>query len=227
MISLAESGTRSGHARWLCVLVVQTIVVLAGHAGSSGNALAQPVSADMVLPERQTSGAPSAPVPTAPAAFEFGTYISYLSAEDFGSDTLYGTRLAYHLHSGLFAEFGYASTDPDDTSYERFSGSLPRPATSQPRNEYYAASLGYELPPGEVMIGGGRSFNGAFYLLAGAGTVRFGAEEYFALSYGAGYRILTMQQIALRLDVRNFMLDAGLRGEERNVEFNLGATWFF
>jgi outer membrane beta-barrel protein len=135
--------------------------------------------------------------------------------------------MAYRATPGLFAELDYASTNPDDTSYQRFSGSAPRSADGGRKSDYYAMSLGYQVLPGEVVIGPGRTLSGALYVLAGAGSISLAEDDHFMLTYGAGYRVQASEDIALRIDVRNFMLDASFPDAGHNVEINLGAAWSF
>ena len=55
-------------------------------------------------------------------------------------------------------------------------------------------------------------------------------EDVFSLTFGAGYRVLATDSIALRFDVRNHMFDNDVTGEDKtthNIEFNLGLSWFF
>ena len=54
--------------------------------------------------------------------FELGVFAGILSIEDFGSDVVYGARLAYHVTEGLFVELAGGRADTEPTSYERLSG---------------------------------------------------------------------------------------------------------
>ena len=59
--------------------------------------------------------------------FEIGAYVGFMSIEDFGSNAVYGARLAYHITEGLFAEATYGMSDAGKTSYEILSGSADLP----------------------------------------------------------------------------------------------------
>jgi outer membrane beta-barrel protein len=163
--------------------------------------------------------------------FEVGAYVGFLSIEDFGSNTVYGATLAYHITEGLFAQATYGQSDAGKTSYENLSGGQAQLLTDDERKyEYYDLSIGYNLLPGEVFIGRNHAFNSALYVIAGAGNTSFAGDDYFTFTYGAGYRVLATDSIALRFDVRDHMFDIDITGEDKsthNIEFNLGATWFF
>ncbi len=86
--------------------------------------------------------------------FELGAFVGFLSIEDFGSNAVYGARLAYHITEGLFAEASYGQSEAGKTSYEILSGGQTTLLTDEQRKfKYYDLSLGYNLLPGEVFLG--------------------------------------------------------------------------
>ena len=205
---------------------------LVAAAGCSRATLEPEVQADLVQPviEPQVMRRDVAEPKIDTEDFELGAYVGYMSVEDFGSNTIFGARLAYHITEGLFAEAAYGSTDADKTSYERLSGGAPLLTDSEREYDYYSVSVGYNVLPGEVFIGRRWAFNSALYVILGAGNTSFAGDDFFTLSYGAGYRILATDSAAIHFDVRDFMFDSDLLGEDKtthNIEFNLGATWFF
>jgi len=163
--------------------------------------------------------------------FEIGGYVGFLSIEDFGSDAVYGARLAYHITEGLFTEATVGTSEAGRTSYEILSGSQAPLLSNDDRDfTYYDLSIGYNLLPGEVFIGSKRAFSSALYVMAGAGSTSFAGDDFFTFVYGAGYRVLATDAIAVHFDVRDHMLDIDVTGEDKtthNIEFTLGATWFF
>ncbi len=163
--------------------------------------------------------------------FELGAFIGFLSIEDFESNTVYGARLAYHITEGLFTEATYGQSDAGRTSYEILSGSqAPLLSDDDREYKYYNIALGYNVLPGEVFIGRNRAFNSALYVVLAAGNTSFAGDDFFTFSYGAGYRILATDSISLRFDVRDHMFDIDITGEDKtthNIEFTLGASWFF
>ena len=86
--------------------------------------------------------------------FEVGVFAGMMSIEDFGADTVYGVKLAYHLTEGFFVEATVGQSEAGLTSFEVLSGGAllfeDRTLT------YYNLNLGYNILPGEGFIG--RSF---------------------------------------------------------------------
>ncbi|MDH3614596.1 MAG: outer membrane beta-barrel domain-containing protein, partial [Gammaproteobacteria bacterium] len=89
--------------------------------------------------------------------FEVGAFVGIMNIEDFGSDTVYGVRLAYHVTEGFFVEATAGQSKASLTSFEVLSGGArlfdDRDLT------YYNLNLGYNILPGEVFVGEGRAYN--------------------------------------------------------------------
>jgi outer membrane beta-barrel protein len=91
-------------------------------------------------------------------------------------------------------------------------------------------SLGFNLLPGEAFIGRNWALNSSLYAIAGVGNTEFAGDDFFTVSFGAGYRMLPIDWLALHFDVRDRMFDTDLLGDEKtthNIEFTLGMTFFF
>ncbi|MBT8089973.1 MAG: outer membrane beta-barrel domain-containing protein [Gammaproteobacteria bacterium] len=162
--------------------------------------------------------------------FEIGGYVGIMSVEDFGTDVVYGVRLAYHITAGFFVEGTVGQTEAGLTSFEELSGGARLITDSQRTFTYYNLNLGYNILPGEVFIGEGRAYNTNLYLIAGLGSTRFAGDDRFTVNVGAGYRFLLSDSIALHLDFRDHLFDIDLLGEEKtahNLEGHLGFTLFF
>ena len=162
--------------------------------------------------------------------FEIGGYVGIMSVEDFGTDVVYGVRLAYHITAGFFIEGTVGQTEGGLTSFEELSGGARLITDSQRTFTYYNLNLGYNILPGEVFIGEGRAYNTNLYLIAGLGSTRFAGDDRFTVNVGAGYRFLLSDSIALHLDFRDHLFDIDLLGEEKtahNLEAHLGFTVFF
>ena len=161
--------------------------------------------------------------------FEITGYVGLLSVEDFGSNTVYGARLAYHVSEGLFLEGTYGQTgDVDLTSVEVLDNIDL--LGSDRKYSYYNLALGWNVFPGEVFIGKNHAFNSALYVLGGAGNTTFAGDDRLTLTFGAGYRVLATDAIALHFDVRDHLFDNDITGEDKtthNMEFTLGLSWFF
>ena len=162
--------------------------------------------------------------------FEIGAFAGIMSIEDFGSDIVYGARLAYHVTDGFFVETTVGRTEGGLTSFEVLSGDARLITDSQRTLTYYNLNLGYNILPGEVFIGEGRAYNTNLYLIAGLGSTRFAGDDRFTVNFGAGYRFLLTDSVALHLDFRDHLFDIDVIGEEKtahNLEAHLGLTVFF
>ena len=162
--------------------------------------------------------------------FEIGPFVGIMSVEDFGSDVVYGARLAYHITEGFFVEGTVGRTDTGLTSFEELSGGARLITDSERQYTYYNLNLGYNILPGEVFIGEGRAYNTNLYLIGGLGSTEFAGDDRFTVNFGFGYRFLLSDSIALHIDFRDHLFDIDLLGEEKtahNLEGHFGFTVFF
>jgi outer membrane beta-barrel protein len=162
--------------------------------------------------------------------FEIGGYVGILSIEDFGSGTVYGARLAYHISEDLFIEGTYGQSKGSTTSYERLAGGAQLLTDEQRKYTYYALNAGWNALPGEIFIGKGRAYNSAFYLTVGMGGTKFGGDNRFTANAGMGYRILINRWVAAHFDFRDYLFDIDLTGEKKvahNLEGSLGLSVYF
>lgn len=161
--------------------------------------------------------------------FEVTAFAGILSIEDFGSDTVLGLRFAHHVTESTFYELSYGTAEAGETSIERLSGNLSLIGDERDYT-YYNISLGYNLLPGESFIGKRRAFNSTFYLVAGIGSTSFADEDRFTVSFGAGYRFLLTDWLALRIDARDHLFNTDLLGDDKathNLEFVASLGFFF
>lgn len=162
--------------------------------------------------------------------FEIGVFSGLLSTEDFGTNLVIGARAAYHVTEGIFFEAAYAKSNTTETSYERLSGGAPLLTDAQRELTYYNASIGYNLLPGEAFLGEGWAFNTALYVIGGVGITSFADDDRFTVNFGAGYRFLATDWLAVHLDVRDHIFDIDLLGKAKtahNLELTGGLTVFF
>jgi outer membrane beta-barrel protein len=162
--------------------------------------------------------------------FEVGVYGGLLSVEDFGANMVVGARVAYHITEGIFVEGAYGMSDTTETSYERLSGGAPLLTDEDRKLTYYNISLGYNLMPGEAFLGKGWAFNTALYVIGGVGSTKFADDDHFTINYGAGYRFLATDWLAIHLDVRDHVFEIDLLGDKKtthNLETHGGITVFF
>jgi outer membrane beta-barrel protein len=162
--------------------------------------------------------------------FELGAFVGIMGIEDFGSGAVYGVRLAYHVTEGFFVEGSVGQSEGGLTSFEILSGGAPLLSDSERTLTYYNLNVGYNILPGEGFIGEGRAYNTALYISAGLGSTQFAGDDRFTVNFGAGYRFLLTDSIALHVDFRDHLFDIDLLGQEKtahNLEGTLGVTWFF
>ena len=162
--------------------------------------------------------------------FEVGVFAGIMSIEDFGTNLVYGVRIAYHLTEGFFVEGTVGQSEGGLTSFEILSGGATLISDDERVLTYYNLNLGYNILPGEVFFGEGRAYNTQLYLIAGLGSTRFAGDDRFTVNYGAGYRFLLNDSMAIHADFRDHLFDIDLFGEEKtahNLEAHVGFTMFF
>ncbi|MEM6639798.1 MAG: outer membrane beta-barrel domain-containing protein [Pseudomonadota bacterium] len=162
--------------------------------------------------------------------FELSAYAGLISIEDFGTNTVAGARVAFHITEDVFIEAGYGASEGEETSFELLSGNAQLLTESEREFTYYNASLGYNVLPGEVFFWGNRAFSSSLYLIAGVGSTEFAGDDRFTINVGAGLRVLLNDLIAVRLDVRDHLFDTDLLGTDKtshNIEYHLGFSLFF
>ncbi len=217
-------------ARWLRILFLKRFAAVLG-AGLALLLLAAPALAEqeqVIEPrlERRDIKVPKIDSEN----FEVGIFGGVMSVEDFGTSPVYGARAAYHVTTGLFVEAAYGRTDTDETSYEKLSGGAKLLTDSERQLSYYNFSLGYNLLPGETFLTRRRAFTSDFYVIAGIGSTDFAGDQRFTINYGAGYRLLATDWLAVHVDVRDHLFDSDLLGEDKtthNIEISGGLTIFF
>lgn len=162
--------------------------------------------------------------------FEIGAFAGIMSIEDFGSDLVYGVKLAYHVTEGFFVEGSFGFTTAGRTSFEILSGGAPILSDSERDLTYYNVNIGYNILPGEVYIGEARTYNTGLYISAGLGSTEFAGDDRFTVNFGAGYRFLLTDSVAIHLDFRDHLFDIDVLGEEKtahNLEATFGLAVFF
>lgn len=162
--------------------------------------------------------------------FEVGIFAGQISVEDFGVNTVFGARFAYHITEGFFVEAAAGRADTEPTSYERLSGAAQLLTDSEREYSYYNVSLGYNLLPGESFIGRNRAMNMSLYAIGGVGSTRFAGDDRFTLNFGMGMRLLPLDWLAVHADVRDHVFELDVLGSQKtthNLEAHVGVTFFF
>ncbi len=194
-------------------------------AQSTSDANAPPPSVVEPQVERR-----SIKVPTIrPSNVELGAYYGEISIQDFGAQPVAGVRLDYHISEDFFAEATYGRAKAGYTSFEQLSN-VQLLSDAERRFTYYNLSLGYNLLPGEVFIGRNLAMTSSFYMIGGIGAVRFAGDQNFTVNFGAGFRVLPTDWLALHIDVQDLVFRSDVTGTEQlknNLQATIGATVFF
>ncbi len=160
--------------------------------------------------------------------WDVGAYAGALAIEDFGTEFLYGGRLAYHVSEDFFLEGHYARADVDDENFRRLGAPLFE--SSEEELSTWGLSVGYQMLPGEVFVGSRWARTSATYLQFGAGNTEFAGEDSVTYLLGFGLRVLPTDWFSLRLDARDHIFESDLTGDnewKHNFELSVGLGVFF
>jgi outer membrane beta-barrel protein len=161
---------------------------------------------------------------------EFGVFGGLMNVEDFGSNTVTGFRVAYHVTEDFFVEGMYGKTTLGETSFERLGGGAQLLTDEQRDMTYYNVSVGYNIFPGEAFVSGNWAFKGGLYVVGGVGSSEFAGDDVFTINAGMGYRLIATDWLAIHFNVRDHIFDTDLLGDDEtkhNIEFSGGLTLFF
>ena len=161
---------------------------------------------------------------------EVGGVFGALSVEDFGTNSVYGATAAYHVTEDFFFQAEAGRTTAGKTSFETLGGNITLLTGKERQFTYYNLALGYNFLPGEVFLGRNLAMTSGFYLLGGIGSVDFAGDQNFAVSFGAGYRVLPTDWMAIHIRMQDRIFNSDLLGEKKltnNLEANIGQTVFF
>ena len=161
---------------------------------------------------------------------EIGLDYGALSIEDFGTNPVYGLTAAYHITEDFFFQGELGRSRGGRTSFETLGGNVQLLTESERRFTYYDLSLGYNFLPGEAFIGRGIAMTSAFYLLGGIGGTDFAGDTKFTVNFGAGYRVVPADWLALHITVQDRVFQSSLLGTTKltnNLEARIGTTVFF
>jgi outer membrane beta-barrel protein len=162
--------------------------------------------------------------------WEIGGGFGFISVEDFGTNPAYAGQITYHVTEDFFFRADLGQTTAGKTSFETLGGNVELLTGDERRFTYYSLSLGYNFLPGEVYLGRDTAMNSGFYVLGGIGSVKFAGDNRLTLNFGAGYRVLPTDWLAIHLGVQDRVFDSDLLGETKvtnNIEMLLSTTVFF
>lgn len=155
-----------------------------------------------------------------------GTYAS----QNFGTSTVSGLRLGYHVTEDIFVEATYAGTKVSDEDFRQIfpnGGIFPTPTQ---RLTYYNVVAGYNVLPGEVFFGRRHAKLSQGYLLAGVGSTDFAGQKRQTITAGFGLRVIFTDWFSVQADVRDHIYSLDLLGKRRNthnLEVTAGLTVHF
>ena len=161
--------------------------------------------------------------------FEIGVFAGTYSTQNFGASLVGGVRLGYHITEDFFVEGVYAFTKVSDESFRQILPGGIFGSETQKLN-YYNLSVGYNVLPGEVFIGGSRAKPSALYLIGGVGSTKFGDQRRPTFNVGLGFRVFLTDWIGLQVDMRDHVYTLDLLGKRQttqNLELTGGLTVFF
>jgi outer membrane beta-barrel protein len=160
--------------------------------------------------------------------WDAGAYAGAIAIEDFGTEFLYGGRLAYHVSEDFFLEGHYARADVDDENFRRLGAPLFE--NTEEELTTWGLSVGYQMLPGEVFMGSRWARTSTTYLQFGAGNTDFAGEDSVTYLLGFGLRVLPTDWLSLRLDARDHIFESDLTGDnswKHNFELSVGLGVFF
>jgi outer membrane beta-barrel protein len=211
----------------------------AGDAGSGRDTAGSAASANAASPDGD-SAPPSVIEPQVerrdvkvpkihPSNIELGGYYGEISIQDFGAQPVAGVRADYHVSEDFFFEATYGRATAGKTSFEYLTN-VELLSNAERRFTYYDLSLGYNFLPGEVFIGRNLAMTSTFYMIGGIGSVKFAGDQNFAVNFGAGFRVLPTDWLALHIDVQDLVFKSdviGISQLKNNLQATIGATVFF
>lgn len=159
---------------------------------------------------------------------EIGVYGGVLSVQDFGSESVSGARVAYHLTEDFFVEAAFGRSTVSDESFRRLG--IPVFTSPEEDLEYYHLSVGYNLFPGEIFFGKNWAMTSAVYLIGGVGNASFNDEDNTAFNIGIGIRVLPTDWLALRAEMRDLLFESDILGKnelKHNFELTFGLSVYF
>jgi outer membrane beta-barrel protein len=205
----------------------------ASHGGEPGTGLAGAEPPDQNAPPRVIEPQVTRRQVKVPAIhssnIELGAFYGVTAIEDFGTHPSYGFVAAYHMTEDFFFQAEWGRSRGGQTSFETLTN-IQLLTESERRFTYYDLSLGYNFLPGEAFIGRGVALTSAFYLLGGVGGTDFAGDTKFTVNFGAGYRIVPTDWLALHITVQDHVFQSSVLGSTKltnNLEARIATTVFF
>lgn len=211
------------------LLLINIVICLSALMSGSPVFAVEPMKAEeqLIKPEVERKDVRLAKIDN--ESLEIGYFAGSMSFEDFGTNSVQGVFVAFHVNEDVFLLGSYGETTLGKTSSEIINNS-PMFSDKEREVNYYNVLLGYNLLPGEVFIGNKLAFNTDLYFVVGSGTTEFAGDDYATFVYGWGYRFLGADWLSIHLDVRNHSFTHYKFGYEKsvnNLESTIGLAIFF
>ncbi len=161
--------------------------------------------------------------------FELGLYTGTYATQNFGSSSVSGVRLGYHITEDVFVEGVFGRTKVSDALLRDLLGAGILPSERE-KLTYYNISAGLNVLPGEVFIGRNNAKASALYIIGGIGSTNFASQRRQTINFGLGLRVLMVDWAALQVDMRDHIYSLDLLGKRQNtqnLELTAGLTFFF
>jgi outer membrane beta-barrel protein len=161
---------------------------------------------------------------------ELGANFGEISIESYTAAPVVGVKFDYHVTEDFFFEASAGRAKAGKTSVETLGGGIKLLTDAERRFTYYNLSLGYNFLPGEVFLGRSLAMTSGFYLLGGIGSTKFEGDQKFTVNFGAGFRVLPTDWLAIRIEAQDLVFKSDFLGTDRlrnNLTANIGATVFF
>ena len=214
----------------LTALAFPSLLLALAAAALPSAALAQeqkPANEQVVVPQVDRRNVKPPKFPS--NDFELGAYTGTYATQNFGSSSVSGLRLGYHITEDVFVEGVFGRTKVSDELVRSLLGAGILPSASE-KLTYYNISAGYNLLPGEVFIGRNNAKASAIYIIGGVGSTNFASQRRQTVNFGLGLRVFMADWAALQVDMRDHLYSLDLLGKRQNtqnLELTAGLTFFF
>lgn len=161
---------------------------------------------------------------------EIGASYGEISIESYTAAPVWGITADYHITEDFFFEAAGGRAQAGQTSFETLSGNIQLLTNDERQFTYYNLSVGYNFLPGEVFLGRNHVMTSAFYILGGLGGVKFEGNSTFTANFGAGFRVLPTDWLAIRIEAQDLVFKSDFLGTNRlrnNLKAYIGASVYF
>lgn len=159
-----------------------------------------------------------------------GVFAGRYATANFGSSTVSGLRLGYHITEDVFVDASYGRAKVTDEAFRQIfpnGGIFPTPKQNL---TYYNVVAGYNLLPGEVFFGRSNAKISQGYIVGGVGSTDFAGQKRQTVVAGFGLRVVFTSWFSAQVDVRDHIYSLDLLGKRQsnhNLEATAGLTFTF